>query len=170
MKKTVIIINGNGGVGKDTLCLFAGRQFRVRNVSSVTPIKEIARIYGGWNGEKDPKSRKFLADLKELFVNYNDLPFQYLCREYEDFMQSDEELMFVHIREGKEIEKLKNWIGTSCITLLVTRQQNAQISWGNASDDNVSSFPYDYVYANDRKLEEAEEDFCGFLRANLTGE
>lgn len=167
MKKTVIIINGNGGVGKDTLCLFASRHFRVRNVSSVTPIKEIARKYGGWNGEKDPKSRKFLADLKELFVNYNDLPFQYLCEEYKDFMQSEEELMFVHIREGEEIEKLKNWIKTDCITLLVTRQQNAQISWGNASDDNVSSFQYDYVYPNDRSLEEAEADFCRFLRQIL---
>ncbi|MCR2048329.1 hypothetical protein NSB25_13630 [Acetatifactor muris] len=170
MKKTVIIINGNGGVGKDTLCLLAGRHFRVRNVSSVTPIKEIAGKYGGWNGEKDPKSRKFLADLKELFVNYNDLPFQYLCREYEDFMQSGEELMFAHIREGEEIEKLRNRIKTPCVTLLVTRQQNAQVSWGNASDDNVGSFHYDYVYANDRKLEEAEEDFCRFLREILAEE
>ena len=82
-------------------------------------------------------------------------------------MQSDEELMFVHIREGEEIQKLKDWIQTDCITLLVTRKQNAQVSWGNASDDNVSSFRYDYSYPNDRSLEEAEGDFCGFLREIL---
>ena len=42
MRKAVIIINGNGGVGKDTLCEFAGAAYRTQNISSVTPIKEIA--------------------------------------------------------------------------------------------------------------------------------
>ena len=40
MKKTVIVINGAGGVGKDTLCEFAEKHFKVMNVSSITPIKE----------------------------------------------------------------------------------------------------------------------------------
>ena len=41
-EKVLIIINGKGGVGKDTLCAFAGRYFQAKNVSSITPIKEIA--------------------------------------------------------------------------------------------------------------------------------
>lgn len=167
MKKLVVIINGKGGVGKDTLCDFAGKHFKIRNVSAITPIKEIACRYGGWNGEKDSASRKFLADLKQLFVAYNDLPFKYLCDEYNAFMKTKEEIMFVHIREGEEIQKFKDWIKTPCITLLVERSKNAKQNWGNASDDNVANYKYDYIYQNNKKLSETEKDFCEFLNVIL---
>ena len=36
-------------------------------ISSVDKVKEIARI-AGWNGEKDDKGRKLLADLKAALV------------------------------------------------------------------------------------------------------
>ena len=42
MKKLGIVINGRGGVGKDTLCDFAAKVYRTVNVSSVDPIKKIA--------------------------------------------------------------------------------------------------------------------------------
>ncbi len=45
MGKIVIIMNGHGGTGKDTLCGFAEGIYSVRNVSSAEPIKEIARKY-----------------------------------------------------------------------------------------------------------------------------
>ena len=105
MKKIAIIINGAGGVGKDTLCDIAAKYFKVTNVSSITPIKEIARNHG-WNGEKDARSRKFLSDLKRVFIDYNNLPTNYLYEQYKSFMDSDSEVYFAHIREGEEIDKL----------------------------------------------------------------
>ena len=104
-EKLLIIINGKGGVGKDTLCDFAAAHYPVRNVSSITPIKEIAAA-NGWNGEKTPEARRFLADLKEAFTRYNDLPTRYLLEQYREFLDSQERIMFAHIREAGEIEKL----------------------------------------------------------------
>ena len=52
MNKTVLVINGEGGVGKDTLCDLAAKHFKVKNISSITPIKEIAAMCG-WRGEKE---------------------------------------------------------------------------------------------------------------------
>ena len=72
MDKVLIVINGKGGVGKDTLCDFAARHFKTRNISSVTPIKEIAKA-GGWKGEKDAKARTMLSDLKKVFTEYNEI-------------------------------------------------------------------------------------------------
>ena len=155
MRKAVIIINGNGGVGKDTLCEFAGAAYRTQNISSVTPIKEIASRYG-WRGEKDSRSRRFLADLKRVFSEYNDLPCRYLEEEYRKFLESDAQLLFVHIREGEEIDKFKRHVDIPCITLLIRR--------GNASDDNVEKYAYDYCYDNDRELTEAKDDFVRFLQ------
>ena len=56
MEKLVVVIDGAGGVGKDTLCAFAAKKYRVRNVSSADPIKTVARA-GGWDGDKSDKSR-----------------------------------------------------------------------------------------------------------------
>lgn len=163
MEKVVIIINGSGGVGKDTLCDCSAKQFKVRSISSITPIKEIARKGFGWDGQKDSKSRRLLADLKEVAVRYNDLPFLYLCKEYERFLDSEDQILFVHIREGKEIDKFKNRISGACYTLLVTRGRGEEVRWGNVSDDDVEKYDYDWIYENNKSLEEAEQDFCDFL-------
>lgn len=169
MEKIVIIINGSGGVGKDTLCDFAAKHFRVRNVSSISLIKEIARKDFGWDGQKDSKSRKLLADLKEAAANYNDMPFHYLCKEYQRFLKSSAQILFVHIREGKEIEKFKNHVSGACYTLLVTRKLNGKVEWGNASDDNVEEYKYDWTYENNKPLKESERDFCDFLIRHTEG-
>lgn len=166
MEKVVIIINGSGGVGKDTLCDCSAKQFKVRSISSITPIKEIARKGFGWDGQKDSKSRRLLADLKEVAVRYNDLPFLYLCKEYERFLDSEDQILFVHIREGKEIDKFKNWISGACYTLLVTRGRGEEVRWGNVSDDDVEKYDYDWIYENNKSLEEAEQDFCDFLMSH----
>ena len=160
MNKSVVIINGMGGVGKDTLCELAARHFSVKIISAITPIKEIAQKYG-WNGEKDAKSRKFLSDLKRVFIEYNDLPTQYLYEEYKLFFNSDAQILFVHIREPQEIDKLKALIqDTPCFTVLVERQQDNLVKWGNASDDDVMKYSYDYYFKNDKSLAEAEVEFA----------
>ena len=165
MKKLVIIINGTGGAGKDTLCEFAETAYAVKNISSITPIKEIA-AQNGWNGEKDAKSRKFLADLKQLFTDYNELPFRYLMKEYDAFREGTDEILFVHIREPEEIEKFKKAVPGACVTLLVRRDTGAE-QWGNESDDNVEKYQYDYYYDNNKELEETGKEFVLFLKRML---
>ena len=164
MKKLAFVINGKGGVGKDTLCDFASKHRKTMNVSTITPIKEIAASYG-WNGEKTPKARKFLADLKQVFTEWNDLPNSYALGKYEEFLNSGDELFFVHIREGSEIQKFVEGaerLGKRPLTLLITSKR-CEKKYGNASDDDVESFSYDYTYNNDLPLEKTEESFMRFL-------
>lgn len=172
MKKTVIVINGAGGVGKDTMCSFAAESWNVKVISAIDPVKKIARMCG-WNGEKDEKSRRFLSDLKALLIRFNDLPNRYLVRKTGKFLANKKhELLFVHIRESSEIAK---YIGSlqadsalyDCriITLLVTRKGTKK--WNNASDDNVNNYNYDFVYGNDQPLDMVCGDFTAFLREAL---
>ena len=160
--KTVVIINGKGGAGKDTLCDIVAKNYKVLNVSSIDPIKAIAAQYG-WNGEKDDKARKFLSDLKRAFTEYNDLPNRWLEDRYHEFLAGDDEVMFVHIREGAQIDAFKQRVNGKCITLLV-RSSRTEENYGNASDDDVEDYAYDFVYENDHPLEETEEDFLRFFR------
>ena len=163
--KLAIVINGAGGVGKDTLCAIAAKKYKVRNVSSITPIKELAALCG-WNGEKNDRARKFLSDLKRLTVEYSDFPTRYLTRQYEEFLSSDEELLFVHIREPEEIAKFVSATDGKAVTLLVRagRRFVHGNKYGNASDDGVEAYPYNYIFYNDRPLgEETELHFLAYL-------
>lgn len=166
MDKLGIVINGRGGVGKDTLCDIAGEVYKTVNVSSVTPIKRIA-LENGWNGEKTPEARRFLAELKRIFTEYNDLPNRYVLSEYDKFLKDTEnELFFVHIREGEQIDRFirasRCFDGGHCVTLLITSERCPK-SYGNDSDDMVEQYDYDYTFANDSPLKQAKTDFLAFL-------
>ena len=163
MNKVVIVINGQGGVGKDTLCELAAKHFKVKNISSITPIKELAARCG-WGGEKDDKARKFLSDLKKVLVEYNDYPTVWAKGEYESFLTSDEQIMFVHIREGEEIKKFVDATEGKAKTLLVRGgARMTKSNYGNASDDLVEQYDYDYYYVNEKDLDTAEREFSELL-------
>ncbi len=180
-QKLVIVINGRGGAGKDTLCGFAAEEYRVLNVSSITPIKEMA-AFCGWHGEKTDAARKFLSDLKQLTVDYCDFPTKYLLERYREFERGESfsggtesdsvkgEIMFVHIREGVEIAKFVNGVralGGNALTLLIRRGYPR--SYGNISDDNVEQYDYDLYYSNDKPLDEARGDFLNFIGEVVSG-
>ena len=161
--KLVIVINGKGGVGKDALCDALKISYKTKNVSTITPIKNIASNYG-WNGEKDEKSRRFLAELKRVFAEYNDLPTKYIVDEYRSFLEDDNDIMLVHIRESNEIEKFIRQVSTPVIALLIKRSviDNAK-KYGNDADDQVENYPYDYIYNNDLPLKESSMAFVSFI-------
>ena len=145
------------------MCSFAAREYKVRNVSSVDPIKAIARM-AGWDGDKSDKSRKMLSDLKMLFTQYNDLCLRYIKEQYQQFLEGDEQVMFVHIREPEEIARFVETAPGHIRTLLIRNSSKEQHVYSNASDDNVEQYTYDGVYDNCLTLEETEEAFLTFFR------
>ena len=166
MDKIVVIVNGCGGVGKDTFCDLVGKYINCITVSSVHPIKEIAR-HAGWNGEKDDKSRKFLSDLKDACTEYRDLSMEYLKNAYHWFM-SDElwykgsHILFMHIREPKEIERAVKEFNAK--TILVINENANKVS-GNHADENVYDYQYDLIIENNGSLDDL--DLCAKHFADL---
>ena len=158
--KEIVVINGSGGVGKDTFVQFCNEYTPIMNISSVDKVKEAAKVLAGWNGEKDEKSRKFLSDLKELGIEYNDAPFKYISNMAEEFKKSDKQIMFVHVRESEEIEKCKKCLNAK--TLLITNKNVAAINT-NISDRDVDKYEYDYHISNDGTLEELKQKAKEFL-------
>lgn len=174
MNKTIIVINGKGGCGKDTLCDIAAKHYAVLNVSSITPIKEMASIIG-WEGAKTENDRKFLSDLKALVTQYNDGANNYLLKMTEDFISSDNEIMFVHIREPESIEHFKETVvhlapEIKVLTLLVKREIQKYYVFGNKSDDEVGNYSYDFIYDNNTDVDKIEETFMPFFENMLNFE
>lgn len=153
MKKLVIVINGTGTSGKDSIIEELAEDFSLMNESSIDPIKVLGEIVGT-ERRKDPKTRKFLSDMKRVCEEYNSYTTNYLLQKVEDFQNNNKQLLFVHIREGEQIDKFKNQCMLPCKTVLVKRQGVG--SWGNDSDDNVDDYDYDYQLFNESICESAK--------------
>ena len=173
--KQVVIINGKGGVGKDFLCNIVGKYYKTKVISVVDEVKRIAETCG-WKGEKTPKARKFLSDLKLALENYNGLPLVSVFEKLNTFIQKDDEVLFIHMREKNDIEIIKqlvNFTGMykslSLATLLVERDSLKYTIYGNVADDNVNEYVYDYIYKNNCSLDEVESDFIRFFDNNIIG-
>ena len=169
MNKTVIVINGQGGCGKDTICNIMAKYYKIKNISTVDPIKDIAK-YAGWNGEKGDKARKMLAELKQVFIEYNDLPLNYVISECEKFSLDENDVMFVHCRESEEIAKIVKALPLHTITLLVKRNDKffKRKVYGNYADDGVENYDYDFVYSgNNETTAQLEESFMKYFEETV---
>lgn len=165
MTKLVVIVNGQGGVGKDTLCDYFCKFYNGLSISSITPIKERARLIG-WKGEKTDKDRKLLSDLKIILDEYEDLSMTYLRDEFEKFNESSFNVLFVMIREPDDIDKFKEYVkseGERVCTLLV-RRSLVNRKFGNMADDNVEAYAYDYIFDNDNAIEISHNDFITMMK------
>ena len=164
MKKHIVVINGTGGSGKDTFVDFCSKYCETFNFSSITKIKEIAKLMG-WTGSKTEKDRKFLADLKSLSTNYNDMPYNTIRSAIDDFYKSNALIMFIHVREPEEIAKIVS--DFEAVTLLIKRK-NYKLITSNSSDANVENYNYDYVIENDtlEALDVSAKEFVNEIISN----
>ena len=149
----IIVINGQGGVGKDEFVGFCGYEDEgIYNFSMVDGIKRIAETIG-WTGGKTPKDRKFLSDLKDLASEYNDYPFQYTLKRIKEAIQdyrryhdmSNEFICFVHARELDDIDR---WVYDYGARALIIRRPEVEGEYGNHADDDVFEVEYDYEVWN----------------------
>lgn len=155
MSKTVIVINGQGGNGKDFVVKAAALKFKVRNISVADIPKAMAKI-GGWDGKsKDDASREFLSDILVAVRKYNQYCNKDAIRRIKEFSESDDEIIFVHIREPQDIIYVKQDVekisGLKVKTLLVLSPAGKR-TYGNIGDDSVFNYEYDYEYINDKSL------------------
>lgn len=150
MKKTLIVINGEAGSGKDTFVQFCQQilgKDAVKNIHSSDHAKNVLKIMK-WNGEKDEETRRLLADLvafgEKTGFNTSNL--------YSFLNCSTAKVVFYHQRDPKVIDKIKNryWFDDDIevITLLIDRKLKKQETdrWG------IKDFEYDYIIKNDTSL------------------
>ena len=128
--KNKIIINGVGGVGKDS---FVSRFYDVSGIPTcnISTIQEAERILFALEPilslkqERELKTdlyRSLLYDTKALLVKYGDRPYRQTVKrvhELENLFPGN--AIFIHCREGAEISKLVDYYGEQCITVLVER-------------------------------------------------
>ena len=154
MKLIKVVINGQGGVGKDTFVSLCAKYGNVASVSMIDGIKEVAEMME-WGWTKTKKDRKFLSDLKDVAEEYNDFPFRHTFNQMaflylkEKDRGADHLVIFIHAREPKDI---KRWVELGATTLLIRREE-AEDTFGNHADDNVLDYHYDCEVYNDGTID-----------------
>lgn len=158
----VVIINGSGGSGKDTIVellrTYFFDKYEIENISTIDKVKDIARQMG-WNCEKDESGRQFLAALKDAWTCYNNGANQTVLDKVlkiniDEFRSPKEAIVFIHCREpeaiGWFVEKLVARNIDVC-TMIVKRE--GIIKFFNEADKSVDNYNYDVTVLNNGTLE-----------------
>jgi hypothetical protein len=195
MSKKIIVINGKGGVGKDTLIKAVESMnephIGVYNESSIDPVRGMAaRSFDGIENLSEAAKvkgnayRKFLSDMKKAVDDYymavhgTKYTEEYLYRcacdfaggigEYRD--SSEDSVLFVHIREPENIqsfvERVRAQLDVDIVTLLVSSCR-AKTDYGNDSDNNVADYAYDFTYENDGSRSAEKTRFRKFFLSEI---
>lgn len=165
--KKIFIINGSGGVGKDTFVDFVLKNSKTKGLkySSVEYVKEVARKCFYWDGKKDERGRKLLSDIKDIMTEYDNIPFNKVVNFINTFLDDGNlNYVFLFIREPEEIRKIKNMFSFRTKVILI-RNNNVDKIESNHADREVEEYKnYDYIISNNgslKILEQCAKDFCG---------
>lgn len=146
--RKIIIINGMATSGKSTFVqLCKNYNNSVVEISSVDFVKSIANLCG-WDGSKSEKNRKFLSDLKDLLENWNDVPNKKID---EWILNHPDKIIFINVREPKNIEYLKNKYNATTCLIANNRVKNIL---SNHADRNVFYYQYDIIIENNGTMAE----------------
>ena len=154
----IAIVNGRGASGKTTFetmvqKIAAARDKKVKVISTITYVKEVAKLVG-WDGGKTPEDRRFLSDLKDALTRWKDVPYQKVKGFIDTYKESDTDLLFIDCREPEEIARFVNDYGA--LTILVQRGEFELL--GKHADDEVLNYQYDVVIDNNRGLDELMQE------------
>lgn len=179
----VVIINGKPLSGKDTLCDIAieycndDKSANAIKISSVDPLKQML-MQLGWDGTKDDVIRDVLMNMKQIWVGAQNGPTMFLFNnilEFHKMYNGEDNIVFVHIRESEEIEKLVNALtgfesmGIDVISLLVIRKggedapNHAEAVRRGDDEALINSYKYDKIMYNDGTLLEWHDKTMKFV-------
>lgn len=166
----IIVVNGRPTCGKTTFEKFCKELMGsyCETISTIDVIKDIA-LHGGWHGEKTPKARKLLSELKRVFTEYNNLTFmtvENFIKNWESELMdynvaSHPHILLVDVREPEEIQKFKDKL--NAITVLIRRPDVENEATSNYSDNSVFEYRYDYELWNTGSLENLKEIAKNFI-------
>jgi dephospho-CoA kinase len=155
----ICVISGHNGVGKDTFVNFIKDNcpfHTIINVSTIDCVKAAARKLG-WDGIKDEKGRLFLSELKYFANQYYPISLNTVYEAIDENPRAS--CIFVHCREPKEIDKIKEEF--DAITVLVKNDNIAAAK--NFSDQHVEDYKYDYIIDNNGSLYDLERTAKEFI-------
>lgn len=177
LSRMIFIINGSGGVGKDTFIQMIVDNMTHGYINNYSAIEPVRNMYDSYMkdyfdvNDKNETVRKILADTSAMLNENYDIAVNYISKNLIIFLSDDtdnnridgdmiSDIAFVHIREPKNIQKIVDKFGA--YTILMTNKNVRHIT-SNESDKNVDDYNYDKIIENNGTLEELDEKAKRFM-------
>lgn len=167
--KKIFILNGSGGVGKDTFVKLCDKYITTIHYSIAFNTKCIARDLGCYG--KSEKDRRFLSDLLDLSAVYNDKPFkdvESIVKDFKNKKTNDDVFLFIDMREPKDIERAVNEFDAE--TILITNNKIKHIKSNHADASVYDYTAYDYQIENNGSIDDFEIKVKEFINAVISKE
>lgn len=169
----VVVVNGANNSGKDQFVEYFIKhyEYKATNMSTIDRVKELSQKYFGWNGKKTEDARKFLAEMKRIWAEYNNGPFIYMIKKikshYAKLKIKDKKnfIYFIHCREPEEIQKFKDKYADKCLTILLRREErdDKKKIANNHADMGVDNYKYDKIVLNNGSKIDLELEAVKFV-------
>jgi len=165
----IVIVNGSGSTGKTNFSRFFKKHYEYKciNWSTIDKVKKISKRNFGWDGKKTNEARKFLSEIKRLWIDYNDGPFKDMINQisnhYSKLNKKEKKnfIYFIDCREPYEIQKFVDKYKKKCITILLKREDREVPD--NDADKNVANFNYDFIIENNGNKKDLEKEAIKFI-------
>ena len=136
--KKIILISGKSGSGKDTFAKFLKDELESRNervlvIHFADMVKEYAKLYYKWNGEKDIGGRQLLQqmgtnEVRAVFENYwADLVAQFIKATENDWDYA----LIPDLRFLNELKRVKKFNKNKCVSVGIRRYTDEGDIWEN---------------------------------------
>lgn len=160
----IFVMNGKSGSGKTlfetmvkNLAFYDGHT--VVLLSMAADVKDFCMECLGWDGSRDEKSRKLLADIISALGEYSEVPkFCVLWHMKEELKERLPVAFFIDARETKDIKWFEDNLGA--ISVEVSRPTDTN-NWNNAADQD-RYYDYDIHVENIGTIDDLREDARAF--------
>ncbi len=171
----VFVINGVSGSGKTTFEKMIQEFAEADNsdtliLSMAADVKEFCIECLGWDGVRDARSRKLLADIISALTTYGEIPKFCIVQAISDYLYTQMPLsaIFIDAREIKDIEWFRKSLGAQPV--LVLRNENTGVYNNHADMDAERPYDYDIVIRNGGGLKELRDTAFQFYEKEIKGE
>lgn len=156
--KKIILISGKAGHGKDSLAKMLSNQleelgYKVSIDHFARYLKDMCKIYAGWNGEKDEYGRKLLQEIGTDIIRYKlelyDFHVNRICEDIKICQKYFDYVIIPDCRFPNEIELPKILFENQVISIRVNRtnyETNLTVEQQNhLSETALDDHKFDYT-------------------------
>jgi hypothetical protein len=164
--KVIIIINGYPNAGKDTFVrqftdyVFVNFFQKCIEYSSIECVIELLNNSSSLKSQsKTPEYRTLLSEVGRALEKYNGFRTEHCIEYVKNITIRNSDFLWIHMREGNLIEKLRNKIhdkyGISlAVVTIFLKSERGITDIPNDSDKNVENFKYDIYIDHKSSIEE----------------
>lgn len=167
----VIIVNGKPRAGKDTFVEMVTAMLRsqgtpTESFSSIDPVRNLLSAAGFDLSQKTEADRKLLAVVGSAVEEHSTWRTRQCLEAIEEFRfaHSRPGLFFLHMREPKNIEAIRNGLrGGARLTTVIVDNDRVPFIISNDADRAVFEMQYDYLIPNHGALVDLQYEARLFL-------